>query len=212
MITPSNSPYAPDLRGFIAFLEKEHPEHIVRIGREVDPKFGVSGILERLERDGKFPLVIFENVKGSKIPLVANMHASFERLRLALGMDHGDIKSFVRECAARQANPIDPVMVNEAPVRQVVRLRDEGLNQRQIAARLHTYPVKIGRILRYAQQHGYAPSPDVEADQDGPDIRPALEAPSLHQPPIPPASADPPRVAQAGPHPGRRPPRKETQR
>jgi hypothetical protein len=49
MTTPSNSPYTPDLRGFIAFLEKEHPEQVVRISREVDPKFGVSGILERLE-------------------------------------------------------------------------------------------------------------------------------------------------------------------
>ena len=76
----SNSPYTPDLRGFIAYLEAEHPEQVVRVSRPVDPKFGVSGILERLERDGRFPLVIFENVKGSKIPLVANMHASFERL------------------------------------------------------------------------------------------------------------------------------------
>src|SRR6187551_3631134 len=125
MTTPSNSPYAPDLRGFIEFLEEEHPEQVVRISREVDPKFGVSGILERLERDGKFPLVIFEKVKGSKIPLVANMHASFERLRLALGMEHGDVKSFVRECAARQANPIDPVMVDEAPVQQVVRIGEQ---------------------------------------------------------------------------------------
>ena len=113
MTTPSNSPYTPDLRGFIEFLEKEHPEQVVRITKEVDPKFGVSGILERLERDGKFPLVIFENVKGSKIPLVANMHASFERLRLGLGMEHGDVKAFVKECAARQANPIDPVMVDQ---------------------------------------------------------------------------------------------------
>src|SRR5512144_2903326 len=61
----SNSPYPPDLRGFIAFLEAEHPQHVVRISKEVDPKFGVSGILERLERDGRFPLVIFEKVKGS---------------------------------------------------------------------------------------------------------------------------------------------------
>ncbi len=95
MSTLSNSPYTPDLRGFIEFLEAEHPEQVVRITKEVDPKFGVSGILERLERDGRFPLVIFENVKGSKIPLVANMHASFERLRLALGMEHGGVKEFV---------------------------------------------------------------------------------------------------------------------
>jgi 2,5-furandicarboxylate decarboxylase 1 len=124
MATPSNSPYTPDLRGFIEYLEKEHPEQVVRISREVDPKFGVSGILERLERDGKFPLVIFENVKGSEIPLVANMHASFERLRLGLGMEHGDVKAFVKECAARQAHPIDPIMVTRAPVQEEVFLGD----------------------------------------------------------------------------------------
>jgi 2,5-furandicarboxylate decarboxylase 1 len=117
-----NSPYTPDLRGFIAYLDAEHPEHIVRITKEVDPKFGVSGILERLERDGQFPLVIFESVKGSRIPLVANMHASFERLRLGLGMERGDVKAFVKECAARQAHPIDPVMVESAPVQEVVHL------------------------------------------------------------------------------------------
>jgi 2,5-furandicarboxylate decarboxylase 1 len=120
----SNSPYTPDLRGFLAYLEAEHPEHIVRISKQVDPKFGVSGILERLERDNRFPVVIFENVKGSSIPLVANMHADFERLRLALGMEHGGVKEFVRECAARQANPIDPVMVATGPVHEVVQTGD----------------------------------------------------------------------------------------
>jgi 2,5-furandicarboxylate decarboxylase 1 len=121
----SNSAYAPDLRGFIAYLEAEHPAEVVRITTEVDPKFGVSGILERLERDGKFPLVIFENVKGSAIPLIANMHASFERLRYALGLEAGDVKTFVKECAARQAHPIDPVKVASGPVHEVVRLGGE---------------------------------------------------------------------------------------
>ena len=74
----------------------------LRITKEVDPKFGVSGILERLERDGRFPMVIFENVKGSKFPLVANMHASFERLRLALGMEQGGVKG-VRQGMRRAA-------------------------------------------------------------------------------------------------------------
>jgi 3-octaprenyl-4-hydroxybenzoate carboxy-lyase N-terminal domain len=118
MSTLSNSPYTLDLRGFIEFLEAEHPEPVIRISKEVDPKFGVSGILERLERDGRFPMVIFENVKGSKIPLVANMHASFERLRL--GMEKGGVKEFAKECAARQANPIDQVMVETGPVHEVI--------------------------------------------------------------------------------------------
>jgi len=125
MTTLWNSPYTPDLRGFIQYLEAEHPEQVIRISKEVDPKFGVSGILERLERDGNFPLVIFEHVKGSKIPLVANMHASFERLRYALGMEQGDVKQFVKECAARQAHPIDPVTVESGPVQEVVHTGKE---------------------------------------------------------------------------------------
>ena len=108
MTTPSNSPYTPDLRGFIEFLEKEHPEQVVRISKEVDPKFGVSGILERLERDGKFPLVIFENVKGSKIPLVANMHASFERLRLGLGMEPATSRHSSRNAPRGRRTPSTP--------------------------------------------------------------------------------------------------------
>ena len=86
--------YPLDLHGFIAYLEAEHPEEIIRITKEVEPKFGVSGILHRLEKDEKFPLVIFEHIKGSKIPLVANMHASFERLRYGIGMEKGSIKDF----------------------------------------------------------------------------------------------------------------------
>lgn len=121
----SNSAYAPDLHGFIEFLDAEHPDLIVRITKEVDPKFEVSGIVERLEKDGRFPLVIFENVRGSKIPLVANMHASFERLRLALGMTEGGIKEFVAECAARQDHPIEPTIVASGPVQEIVTLGDD---------------------------------------------------------------------------------------
>ena len=125
MELPTNQPYAPDLRGFIEFLETEHPGQVLRISREVDPDFGVSGILHRLEKDGHFKLVVFENVKGSRIPLVSNMHASFERLRLALGMEDGDERAFLAEYAAREENPIAPVSVEGAPVQEVVRAGED---------------------------------------------------------------------------------------
>lgn len=124
-MSAGSNTYTPDLRGFIAYLEAEHPEHVIRITKEVDPKFGVSGILHRLEKDERFPLVIFENVMGSKIPLVANMHADFERLRLALGMEDGGIKDFLKECAARENAPIPPVTVESGPVQEVVTTGDE---------------------------------------------------------------------------------------
>lgn len=124
MSAKSNT-YPTDLGGFIAMLEAEHPEQVVRITKEVDPVFGVSGILERLERDGHFPLVIFENIKGSDIPLVANMHADFTRLRLGLGMKQGGVREFVAEAAARQANPIAPVTVATGPVQEIVITGDD---------------------------------------------------------------------------------------
>jgi 2,5-furandicarboxylate decarboxylase 1 len=121
----SNQPYTPDLRGFIEYLEKEHPEEIIHITKEVDPKFGVSGILHRLEKEGHFKAVIFENVKGSDVPLVANMHGNFDRLRYAIGMEEGDEKAFLRAYGALEANPIPPVMVDTAPVQEVVKMGDD---------------------------------------------------------------------------------------
>ena len=117
--------FTPDLRGFIEFLEAEHPEHVIRITKEVDPKFGVSGILHRLEKDSRFPLVIFENIKGSTIPLIANMHSDFERLRLSLGMEQGGIDEFLAECSHREASPLAPVTVESGPVQEVVFTGDD---------------------------------------------------------------------------------------
>ena len=110
-----------DLRGFIEFLEERHPEEVVRIRKEVDPEFGVSGILDRLEKDDKFPLVIFENIKGSSMPLIANMHASVSRLQLALGMEKGSVREFLEEFHRRESNPIPPEMVDTGPVKEVIK-------------------------------------------------------------------------------------------
>ena len=140
----SNQPYTPDLRGFIEYLDKEHPEEIIRISKEVDPKFGVTGILARLEKDGHFQAVIFENVKGSDMPLVANMHGDFSRLRYAIGMEEGDEKTFLREYAALEANPIPPVEATEAPVQEVFMVTPVDVNGKLIS--LLFYHSRLPRI------------------------------------------------------------------
>ncbi len=122
MSTNTSAPYSPDLRGFIAYLEEHHPDHVIRIKKEVDPKFEVAGILDRLEKDERYPLVIFENVKGSDHHLVTNMHADFERLRMSLGMEEGEIRDFLKEYSKRESNPIDPEKVETGPVHEVIHL------------------------------------------------------------------------------------------
>ncbi len=125
MNTTRTTTYTPDLRGFIQQLEEKFPHEVIRIKKEVDPKFGVTGIIDRLEKDNQFPLVIFENIKGSDMPLVANMHASFLRLRLSLGMEEGGVKEFLKEYGIREANPIEPEFVESGPVQEVVKMGDE---------------------------------------------------------------------------------------
>lgn len=70
-----------DLRDFIGLLEKHNL--LVRIKAEVDPKLEVTEILNRLLATNG-PAVIFENVKGSKIPIVANLFGTVERVAMAL--------------------------------------------------------------------------------------------------------------------------------
>ena len=114
---------AKDLHSYLEFLEKNHPEHVFHVTREVNPEFEVTGIIAKLEKEKRFPVVVFDNVKGSKIPVIINMHADFSRLAMSIGLPHdAGIKQFTDEYAKREAAPIEPVMVSssEAPVHQVI--------------------------------------------------------------------------------------------
>ena len=116
------------LHEFIDFLAKHHPEELLTVGEEVDPVFGVTAALWRLEKERRFPAVVFENVRGSKIPCVTNVHASFPRLAMALGLsEHATPRDFILEYMAREDEGIAPRLVDpaEAPCKQVVLTGDE---------------------------------------------------------------------------------------
>ena len=94
---------AKDLRTFLAELEADEPDQVIRVKREVDPHFEVTGVLAKLEQQRKFPVVIFENVKGSALPVVTNVHADARRLFRAIGLKNGTISEFIREYSAHTA-------------------------------------------------------------------------------------------------------------
>src|SRR5882724_11186128 len=73
-----------DLRGFIDALEKAH--ELKRIGLEVDPILEISEIADRVSKSGG-PALLFENVKGSRIPVLINAFGSPRRMETALGVD-----------------------------------------------------------------------------------------------------------------------------
>ena len=113
-------PVAKDLRQFLKEVEAEEPDQILRVKKEVDPHFEVTGVLAQLEKERKFPIVIFERVKGSALPVVTNVHADAQRLFRAIGLKNGTLPEFIREYSAREDSPMSPVLLKEAPVQEVV--------------------------------------------------------------------------------------------
>ena len=73
-----------DLQEFIKVLDSEG--ELIRINKEVDRELEISEIYLRHAKspDGGKAL-LFENVKGSKIPVLINAFGSYKRLGLALG-------------------------------------------------------------------------------------------------------------------------------
>jgi len=73
-----------DLRDFIAQLEKMG--ELKRIVIEVDPKLEMTEIADRVLRAGG-PALLFENPKGSTIPVLANLFGTVKRVALGMGED-----------------------------------------------------------------------------------------------------------------------------
>ncbi|MHB8918041.1 MAG: menaquinone biosynthesis decarboxylase [Desulfocucumaceae bacterium] len=76
-----------DLRDFISELDRRGL--VRRIGAEVDPILEITEITDRVSKNGG-PALLFENVRGYKIPVLTNAFGSMERMRLALGVSSLD--------------------------------------------------------------------------------------------------------------------------
>ncbi|MBI4185935.1 MAG: UbiD family decarboxylase [Chloroflexi bacterium] len=104
-----------DLRGFVALLEKKGL--LARVKTEVDPAWEVNGVANKLINvDG--PAVLFENIRGHKVPLLCNLIGTLQRLALALGMDTVDDKEITEEWIKRIEHPIPPKLVKTGPCKE----------------------------------------------------------------------------------------------
>ena len=90
-----------DLRDFIKLLEKKG--ELKRISIEVDPYLEVTEISDRVLRTGG-PALLFENPKGSSVPLLVNLFGNSRRIALAMGQedidglrDVGKLLAFLKE-------------------------------------------------------------------------------------------------------------------
>lgn len=119
-----------DLRSFVAALD----EHglLARIEREVDPATEAARLMRQLELRGLAGL--FTNVSGADAALVYNLIGTRGALALALGVEPPQIRDRFRHALA---NRIDPVLVGEAPVQEVI-LRAPDVDLRRLPLVTHS--------------------------------------------------------------------------
>src|SRR3972149_4925269 len=124
------------LREFVQFLEREHPEEIVRITKEIDPKECEHAAFEEyFLQKGKYPLLVFENVKtmgGNRWEGLYTIDPtnSSRRLAIAYGLDVNNSTLFdvVLKHQEAMQHPEKPLVVDKdlAPVKEVVYTGDEA--------------------------------------------------------------------------------------
>lgn len=117
-----------DLHQFLAEIRQLGPERFATVSRPVDTLYEPCVIQQKFAARDRYPVIRFENVAGSDMPLVTNLFGSYELLGLALGVDPGEPKSAILDTfRKRVANPLAPVAVGraDAPVRQVVLEGDD---------------------------------------------------------------------------------------
>ena len=89
-------PGLKNLRDFIALLEKEG--ELIRIKALVDAELEITEITDRVSKmPGGGKALLFENVKGSKMPVLINAMGSYKRMALAMGAEHGRIDEAAAE-------------------------------------------------------------------------------------------------------------------
>ena len=90
-----------DLRDFIQQLEKLG--ELKRVTREVDPRLEMTEICDRTLKAGG-PAILFENPKGSSIPVLGNLFGTERRVALGMGRESveelrelGELLAFLKE-------------------------------------------------------------------------------------------------------------------
>jgi len=155
-----------DLRSLLKTLEREG--ELRRIKAQVDPYLEVGEITDRVQK-AHGPALLFENVKGSELPLAMNVLGTERRLCLALGLKSldeigeriGDLLkpelpqgfSGFKDALGKvaQLRSVPPKHVKGAPCQEIVLTNDQvDLN---LLPALHTWPRDGGAFFNLGLTH-----------------------------------------------------------
>lgn len=121
-----------DMRQYLSDLEVRFPEEIKHVTRPVDGgAYEASALLEALDRQGRFPAVLFENLVDlnkdkTDFRLMLNAHSSVRSMAFSLGSEDisrlGTMNTFNKNAA--ETRPVTRIDEN-APVKEIVMMGEE---------------------------------------------------------------------------------------
>ncbi|MGZ5049851.1 MAG: 4-hydroxy-3-polyprenylbenzoate decarboxylase [Methylobacter sp.] len=132
-----------DLRDFIKQLEKQG--ELKRVTLEIDPYLEMTEICDRTLKQGG-PALLFENPKGSNIPVLANLFGTPRRVAMGMGAESvtelrgiGELLAYLKEPEPpkgmkdalekfpvfKQVLNMAPKVVTSPPCQELVRIGDE---------------------------------------------------------------------------------------
>src|SRR5882724_9054628 len=109
---------AQDLRTFLDALKTRKGDEVQVVTQEVDPAYEITALVVKLEREAKRrPVLLFEKVKGTRFPVLTNLHASRGRLAAAMSAAPEEtLRTYLRA----METPTPPKVVGTGPVKEVV--------------------------------------------------------------------------------------------
>lgn len=106
------------VRDFIEKMKTDRPDELIHIRKEVDPKYEITAIMLEAERNGHYPLFIFDRIKDFDIPVVTGVLSHPKRFADALGVPlEKATQTFIQRSEVR----IPPRDIGKAPFHRNVK-------------------------------------------------------------------------------------------
>jgi 2,5-furandicarboxylate decarboxylase 1 len=129
--------------GIKSFVEKLRTQgDLVSISTPVDPKYEISAVLSETGKKGG-PAILFEKVKGHRLPVVGNLLGTKKRLSLALGIDP---EKLFDEFPKRMEQKSDPVLIRDTSPRAVFK-KGRGMDLTKLIPALTHYAKDSGPYI-----------------------------------------------------------------
>ena len=125
---------AQDFQSYVERIRSERPDEFVTVPYEVDPAHEITATIIKTEQEARRrPVFLFDKVKGTEFKVMSNLHASRNRLAMALGCGPREMQ---KKFLDAMENPIPPKEINTGPCKDVI-LRGGDVDMRALPQIVH---------------------------------------------------------------------------